>query len=87
MTNLSDSDAEWGPARKVFSVLVFPLVFGGSVATAMALMHSGVDSKTAYLIPTGISFLTLAVLERLVSYRDAWRKADRDVRVGRGRVS
>ena len=86
MESSSDNEQGWGPARRVFSVLVFPVVFGGAVATAMTLMHSGIEPTIAYAIPTGVSFLTIAVLERLIYYRDAWRRADRDVRVDIGHL-
>jgi sterol desaturase/sphingolipid hydroxylase (fatty acid hydroxylase superfamily) len=82
----SESKIIWSPARKIFSVLVFPVVFGGAIAWAIALMRAGVEPQTAFLIPTGAALVTLALLELGVPYCEAWRRADRDVRVDIGHL-
>lgn len=79
-------DGDWSPGKKAFSVLVFPLIFGGGLAAAIFMMRSGVEIGTAYLVPTGIAFFALSILERVVPYREAWQKSDGDVRVDLGHL-
>lgn len=76
----------WSPARRAFAVLVFPVIFGGAVAAAIALMNAGVAANNAFIAALVPSYLAVAVLERFVYYRESWLRADRDVRVDIGHL-
>jgi len=52
----------------------------------IALMKSGVVPATAYLVPTVVIAISLPLLERVICYSEAWRHADRDVRVDLGHL-
>lgn len=68
-------------ARELFSITVFPLVLCGSVAAGMAMLARGFDPGAAFLAPTLAANLLLAVLERIVPYREGWLHSRGDVRV------
>jgi sterol desaturase/sphingolipid hydroxylase (fatty acid hydroxylase superfamily) len=72
--------------RELFAVSVFPVVFGGAVAAATAMLAAGVEPGVAFIVPTLCSYLLLATLERLVPYRARWGRAVGDVRVDLGHL-
>jgi sterol desaturase/sphingolipid hydroxylase (fatty acid hydroxylase superfamily) len=73
-----------GSARDGLSVSIFPALMGGAVAASIAMMDAGVDPTLAYLAPTGVCFAIVAVLERLVPYRESWKKSRGDLHVDIG---
>jgi sterol desaturase/sphingolipid hydroxylase (fatty acid hydroxylase superfamily) len=77
---------DWSPGKRLFSVLVFPVIFGGAIVSQVLLMKGGMDPGTAFVAAVLPSYFSVAILERFVYYREGWLKADRDVRVDVGHL-
>jgi len=70
----------------LFSVSVFPLVFGGALAASITMLRSGAEPGTAFLLPTLAAYLLLPILEWIVPYRRGWSRSRGDIRVDLGHL-
>ena len=73
-------------ARGIFAVSVFPLFMGGTIAVGMILLARGVDPGAAFLVPTLVSYVLVATLERFVPFRRGWSRSRGDVSVDLGHL-
>jgi sterol desaturase/sphingolipid hydroxylase (fatty acid hydroxylase superfamily) len=73
-------------ARYAFSVLVFPVVFGGAVVGTSWMFRAGYESAAAFLVPTLTAYAVVAVLERVVPFRGQWLRSYKDVHVDFGHM-
>ena len=73
-------------ARRVFSLTVFPVIFGAAVAAAIWMLGAGYSPTVSFLSPTGVAYLLLLGLERIVPYHESWKKNQGDVKVDLGHM-
>ncbi len=72
--------------RKIFSLTVFPVIFGGAVACSLWMMQAGYSPTVSFLAPTGVAYLLLLGLERVIPYHESWKKNVGDVKVDLGHM-
>ena len=72
--------------RTVFSVTIFPLVFGGAIAVAIALLERGENPALSYIVPTVMAYGLVFGLERVIPFREEWKRSHGDVGVDLGHI-
>ena len=60
------------------SVLVFPVIMGGTVALAIALLPV-LGTATTLSVATGVGLVAVALAERVWPHLDAWGRSHGDV--------
>lgn len=72
--------------EQVFAWTVFPVVFGGAVASTIAIMDMGVSPAFAFLGPLVLSFVVIGLLERVFPYCPDWNRSQGDIKVDTGHL-
>ena len=67
--------------ERIFSVTVFPLVFGASLVWAAQVLRSGGSQAVALGVPAVASALLILVLERVFPHQRSWLRSRGDVPV------
>jgi sterol desaturase/sphingolipid hydroxylase (fatty acid hydroxylase superfamily) len=72
--------------RRIFSLTVFPVIFGGALAMALWMMRAGYGPTVSFLTPTGVAYLLLCGLERVIPYHESWKRSRGDIHVDVGHM-
>jgi ornithine lipid hydroxylase len=68
------------PGARLVSVLAYPVVLGGSVLGAWAMIGAGLAAPLAVAASNVVAALLIAVLERVAPHRDEWNRSHDDTR-------
>ncbi len=60
--------------------MVFPLIMGLGLFAHISLMSHGYNGPISAIIVSLLGMLTIAVIERIMPYRDDWNRSDGDVK-------
>ena len=72
--------------RSLIAVAAFPIVLGGAVAVAIALIHRGIDPRIAVLATQIPAFFVVISLERLAPHFVHWNQNQGDLAVDLGHI-
>lgn len=61
-------------------LLVFPLVMGAGLSAQLFLMAAGYNAALSAIAISLLGLLAIAVIERIMPYRESWNVADGDIR-------
>ena len=67
--------------RRFVSYAAFPVIFGGAMATALALASRGAFHGPELLSLLGLTYVAVILLERVVPYHEPWQRSHGDLAV------